>query len=162
MSNGNASNVRTIGAVLLCVVAAGALVYSLSRGSGGNGAAGGKYFYDLQSGELFTSDSTDPAPIAAPSGGQGALATVVACGSCSDPAARQVIYLQKWSDDALRHYGKDAAEVPANIRMEPQVALPSDTATWHYLSSPKGQELTTGAAATFAKTCAGDIVTCSP
>lgn len=60
----------------------------------------GVYFYDLGSGDLFTQPLNTMPPVDAPSGpGQGVLAYVFTCGSCSQ-AERQVLYLETLTDQA--------------------------------------------------------------
>lgn len=58
------------------------------------------FYYDLDTGELFTESVTRTPPITAPSGGEGVRAFVFTCGQC---ASSQLVigYLQKLSGQAI-------------------------------------------------------------
>jgi hypothetical protein len=110
------------------------------------------YFFDLDTGELFTADRELQAPIAAPSGeGNGMRAVVFGCGSCNADDLR-VAYIMKYSDDAGTAIGPDMAgagdappqQLAGAVQKEPLVAAPpaaGEQPQWVVTSSPQGSTI---------------------
>lgn len=92
-------NRNTLGALVVTVLAlVAALGLTLWR-SGGTGGPVEAYFFDLDTGELFTAAARQLPPIETPGGGhQGVSAHIFACGECPAPVAGLTL-------DALRDQG---------------------------------------------------------
>lgn len=58
------------------------------------------YFYDLDTGELFTAPRDQLAPFPAPGGGTAVKATVFSCESCDNRDTHFIGWLERYSDEA--------------------------------------------------------------
>lgn len=61
-------------------------------------AVGGRWYFDLNSGELVTADSKELPPITLDSGHLAVLAYVYACGECANESNRFIGYLERYTD----------------------------------------------------------------
>jgi hypothetical protein len=106
-----------------------------------------RWFYDLQSGELFTHDGNARPPVAAPSGGEGVLALVYSCGSCNDPSSRHVAYLEKMmtAESPDSSSGSDAMPSPSALMAAKEgrqlVARPDAPDDWTLKASVPGARM---------------------
>lgn len=99
------SAVVTIGAVVLLLVALGAIVFQMRPRTYARVVS--VYYYDLNTGKTFVGPSDKMPPIPAPSGplegmggDAGVRAYVFACGDCSDESKRFVGWLEIYTPDA--------------------------------------------------------------
>jgi len=96
----NNSAVVTILTVALLIVALGAIVLQLRPGRAG-GQVVDVYYYDLDSGQIFTASSREVPPIETSTGPfNGVRAYVFACSDCGDESDRFVGWLEMYSPDA--------------------------------------------------------------
>lgn len=65
------------------LISTGVLAYSLFFSESKPGTSSKFYYYDMKTQELFVDEADLVPPIKAPSGGEGVLAQVYACGDCS-------------------------------------------------------------------------------
>lgn len=86
-------------AVLLLLIAV-SLLATRSRRTVTGGTQ--RWFYDVQTGELFVYAGAEPAPVTAPSGGEGVQAFVFACGECTE-SNRRIGYLEKYTPEGLAY-----------------------------------------------------------
>ncbi len=147
--NNNPATTAT-GAVTLFVIAVGILLYTSGVFRGARPTTSDQfYFYDMKAQKLFAAKSTLIPPITAPSGGQGVVAQVYACGDCS--AGQFVGLLQKYSPAA-----KQAIEggLPPNPAGD-LVCMPEPGSEWVPADSPQGQTLRLAAVAAARAHCKG-------
>ena len=169
----------TIFAVLLLIAALAAIVMQ-ARGPGVGGPVD-VYYYDLQSGELFTSQNTKNPPIPSPTGnglmpdgtGAGVQAVVFACGDCSS-GERFAGYVLKYSqrlkealDDPQAQQELEAKLAEQNLSLteiqiaESFIATPEEAAKgeWRQFTPELEDEYRQAAQAK----CQGKrLVTCQP
>lgn len=109
------------------------------------------YYYDMQSGELFVADVSLIPPIKAPSGGEGVLAQVYACGECGDDSELFVGILRKYSPA-----GKQAIEndMPPGVENE-LVRLTDEGSRWVPADSEPGRAYRLQAVADAKAACKG-------
>jgi|GEM_PF-4444546 len=148
-------------AVVLVITGLLAVVVSVAS-TGKTRRAPGRWFYNLQAGELVALDTKEPEPITLPSGDKVVLAMVVTCGDCDDPDARQIAYLQRWPDNAHPYVGKDPATIPPNIVMDVVVSEPGEDLRWVYLNSETGMQLVSHAIEKIQSTCPDTFKQCLP
>jgi hypothetical protein len=148
MGLGEMVNKNPVVGVVIAVVVLGIAGVILMRTMGGDGPGPieERYYYDLSSGELFANDSV-PAPIATESGSQAVWAHVFSCGSCDDASQRQVVYLQKFTDEAKREKDKPLTQQDSDLIMAgDRIALPPKTAggeiTWVRSDSMEAMRIT--------------------
>jgi len=86
---------------IVVLIVAGYFVISRTGGGGGGGGifVGDKYFLDLTSGELVTSDSMK-SPIQTGGGHEAVRAHVFSCSSCDDKSSQFVGYLRSFTPEA--------------------------------------------------------------
>lgn len=140
---------RVAAAVVAALVLAAAVML-MSRGKTPTGPTH-RWFYDLQANRLFPEKSALP-PITAPSGGQGVLAHVFACGECTENN-RQVAYLETYTENGLIHRNEDATGAinPGHL-----VALPPSNGTqprWVPSESSAGITITMNQSASLRQQC---------
>lgn len=85
----------TVGVILVLLVALGFIIKS-SVG-GGAGEAKPKWFYCLETQQLFGADISSISPIESPWGGEGVEAIVYFCGNCKGEP--QIAYLTKYNPE---------------------------------------------------------------
>jgi hypothetical protein len=130
-------------AVLVILVV---LVIVVRWDSGHDASENLRWFYDVQSGELFTHDGNVQPPILAPSGGEGVLAIVYGCGGCDDPSGRQIAYLEKSMPATTSgtstdpNAGPDPSAIIAQADRQ-RVASPKSPDNWVAPTSPAGQQV---------------------
>ncbi|MCX5659769.1 MAG: hypothetical protein NTW19_08620 [Planctomycetota bacterium] len=97
------------------------------------------WFYDLADGKLFVKSSTLVPPIAAPSGKvmpdgspMGVRAYIFSCGSCTDPQARYIGMLERYSPDVQMILQKP----PPDREGEPPTDLTAVAARGHFIAKP--------------------------
>lgn len=117
-----------------------------------SGSAIESYYFDLQTGELFTAAQDLKTPINAPSGASnGVRAYVFACGTCSD-ANMKVVYIEQLSEEAAqmqanyRPSDDPAKEAEYQRVMEKGYRIAEPPAAgaepnWQAYFSPQGQAL---------------------
>lgn len=131
------------GALLLVVVllALSVVIFSRSRPSKGGGDQ--RWFYDLQAGKLFAHSVRNLPPVTAPSGGEGVLAHVYACGECTE-AQRTVVYLEKYTDAGKAWAIDTPTDQEGAINTGHLIGLLSDTGevTWVVAESRDGNAIT--------------------
>lgn len=134
-------------AVVLAVVVVGFAVYRVAGGKRG-GSGNLRWFYDVQTGQLFSHDGNALPPIAAPSGGEGVRAHVFTCGNCSNAADRQIAYLEKNvrpetpTGDATTPTNPNPGQMMMLKEGRQLVAQPDTELKWIALESPAGMRLT--------------------
>ena len=145
----NNNSMVMVGATVLLLCVAGWLLYKQIRGSGG-GTVGATdvYYYDLDTGSLFTNKNDLYPPIDNPAGakGKGVLAIVYGCGNCEE-ANRYIGYLQKYTDKAKAIWENPPVldgKIKAPLEMmEPAsgqlVASQKKPTQWHPILSSQGQ-----------------------
>ncbi len=95
------SAIVTIGAVLLLLVSLGFIIMRVSGGSQYKARIVDVYYFDIDSGQLFTAKSNEIPPIDSPSGAnKGVRAYVFACGDCADESQRFTGWLEMYTPDA--------------------------------------------------------------
>lgn len=145
------------------------LAVSLWRMLGGGGGAkpDGRWYLDLNTGELFAYRGYELPPIPAPSGGEGVLAHVYACGDCGDPAQRVIVALEKYSPEGKAALTGPVQPPPRTEEMVGRSApLPSHMlragdnpdAPWVSFDSAQGRSLLNRA----QQMCPGQRQTCVP
>jgi hypothetical protein len=114
----------------------------------------GSYYYDLGTGELYTSSASGPAP----SGGEGVLAIVFACGDCANKDDRFVAYLSKPNEQYLRVIASGEPPTPEQVQNSNLVRHPTQD-QWHASESPQGLAIVRQASSRCPETIAGP---CTP
>lgn len=99
----NNSAIVTLGAVVLLVIALGAIIMQTRGGS--SGGVIDVYYYDLNTGQLFSGPSDQLAPIEAPSGPYngkpgGVRAFVFSCADCDDESTHFIGWLDMYTPEA--------------------------------------------------------------
>jgi len=96
--------VVTIGAVVILVICLGLIIKTLFKGSGGRTGPVDVYYYDLNTGELFTAGSDKFPPIQSPTDEgdklSGVRAMVFSCGDCDKKSTHFVGYLERYTPEA--------------------------------------------------------------
>jgi hypothetical protein len=87
---------KPIVGIIIAVVALGIVGYVFYWQSAAGVPLGSRYYYDVSSGELVPHKTDSMPPVTLPSGNQGVLAHVFACGDCG--SEQFVGYLQKYTD----------------------------------------------------------------
>lgn len=100
------SAIASMAAIILLVVALGAVASNIFGGRGVPGPVD-VYYYDLKTGELFTAKSSQFPPIHAPGSDgtghpMGVRAYVYSCTDCSDESTRFVGYLEMYTPEAKK------------------------------------------------------------
>jgi hypothetical protein len=96
---------------VIALIVAGYFIFSrMGGGGGGSVFIGDKYFLDMTSGELITSDSSK-SPIQTSDSHEAVRAHVFSCTSCDDQASRFIGYLRSFTPAALA-----AMDMPAEQR----------------------------------------------
>jgi len=103
--------------------------------------AGGQYFYDLQDKKLYNEKSGVEAPVKAPSGGEGVLAAVYACGSCDNEADHFIAYLSRNSDTYMAALAS-REPIPAEVSRQGTLVRATNGSEWFPAPSPQGMQLT--------------------
>lgn len=93
------------------------------------------YYYDTQTDELFVDEANLIPPIKAPSGGEGVIAQVYACGDCS--GEKYIALLRKYSPEAKQAIEKG---LPPNPNGE-LVRLAEPGSEWVPADSDAGQQI---------------------
>lgn len=128
------SGVTAAGAILLLMGGLGLLLYSLGVFGRSIPQTSDKfYFYDMQTRQLFAAKASLIPPIEAPSGAEGVLAQVYACGS-GEPF---ILVLQKYSPAAKQAIEAGMPPHPAGHL----VCLPEPGSPWVPADSPQGRQL---------------------
>ncbi len=111
---GNQMAMGVIAAIVLII----AVALITRSGASPPGSATSRWFYDLQTGELYTESTQGLPPLSRDGGSEGVLAHVYGCGDCSDGNI-DIAYLEKYSDEA-----KEAAAVTDNpVAARPNASL---------------------------------------
>lgn len=108
------------------------LVFIMRNNVGGSAGSHGSdlvYYYNLQTGELFTASAALP-PIDTQDGGLAARAYVYACGDCADPSQRFTAYIEMFTDDAKAAMANPTLENDADLQAGHLVAEPSTDPQW--------------------------------
>jgi hypothetical protein len=146
---------------IIALIGAGYFIFSSGGGTGNSVFAGSKYFLDLSSGELVTSDSMK-SPIQV--GGQEAVrAHVFSCTSCEDVNSRFIGYLRSFTPDANAAMDiPDEQREPFVIQSGTLVSGYSDEADWQ----PAWVQAETGPGMMIQETarakCGDQFVECMP
>jgi hypothetical protein len=111
---------KPIVSVVVVVVLIALSVWITSR----QGRVVGPTYYDVQTGELFPYRGEELPPITAPSGGEGVIAHVFACGSCDDEDARFIGYLEKYTDEGKAQVKRTAEAIAASTKDNPPPPQP--------------------------------------
>jgi len=89
---------KPIVGVVIVIVVLGIVGYVMFSRSSTSVEPGSRFYYDVSSGEMVTFKANEPLPpVTLPSGKEGVLAHVYACGDCS--SEQFVGYLQKFTDE---------------------------------------------------------------
>jgi hypothetical protein len=115
MSIRNLFQGKPVAGVVVVVVLVAASVWIASRQK----RVIGPTYYDLQTGELFEYTGEELPPVVAPSGGEGVVAHVFACGSCDDEQARFIGYLEKYTDEGKAQVRRTAEAIAASTKDSP-------------------------------------------
>lgn len=153
----------------IAVIVLGIALWRLFGGS--PASFGGQWFLDLQTGELIVYPGRDHSPVTLANGHQAVLAHVWACGSCKGVGKTNIVYLEKWSEEALAYWRDREAGAPGDQVMdrtdEPDrlVAAPAfdgGEIQWHYSRSPLGMRLAEQRIQIMRGQCGTDLVFCRP
>jgi hypothetical protein len=118
------------------------------------------WYYDLGTGELYAAAADAVPPIEAPSGGDGVRAIVVSCDQCSDASQRQIVYLEKWSQED-RAYLMAPDDAGDRAEPAPLVATPGQAVQWVDMESPQGRAIVAAANAVYQQ-CPETYRRCRP
>jgi len=139
------SVVVTVGVVLVLLFALGFIVKSATRS--GAGPAKPKWFYCLETQQLFGADISSISPIESPWGGEGVEAIVYFCGDCKgDP---QIAYLTKYNPEikgaieqmAAKAEGENVSMPPIMEQMAGTLLSKPDNIEWFSVISPQGGKI---------------------
>ena len=106
-----AENPVIIGSVAAVIILIALYFILFSGGSSSIESPKVDYFYDLDSGEVFTDDFKIVPPYKHSSGAEAVKAVVVSCGSCEDESERQVAWLERYTETAKPEMERIMAEV---------------------------------------------------
>lgn len=137
----SSSNKTTIAMILVAVAIAAWIIVLMPKRSGG-----GQYYYDLGSSQLFVALPQATTPIPSPSGGEGVIAVVMACGDCDNDAERFIAYLEKTSDNYAKVLASGEAPTPQQLQNR-SVVRAVDGDTWLPAVSPDAQKVIAAAKA---------------
>lgn len=139
--------IMTIGAVVLLIICLGVIVNQL-RGPGTRARTIDVYYYDLNTGELFVTESDQIPPIDTDSGAEaGVLAYVYSCTDCSDESSRKIGFLQKYSKEAKQMLVDAGGEPPDDprfyevVEMNGQLVKRVEDQAWVPINSEQGYEM---------------------
>lgn len=139
------SVVVTVGVILVLLFAVGFIVKSATRG--GAGPAKPKWFYCLETQQLFGTDIRSISPIESPWGGEGVEATVYFCGDCKgDP---QIAYLTKYNPEikgaieqmVAKTEGENVSMPSIMDQMAGTLVSKSDNIEWFSVLSSQGAKI---------------------
>lgn len=148
-----------IGAVVAAVV----LIVALWRPWSGGGASGGRWYYDLSSGDLVAADIKELPPVTLPTGNQGVTAHVYACKDCNSD--RFIGYLERYTEQGKQNMGKEwnpaQGGMPPNPAAGIEVAAApakGDSPQWVPMMSPAAVSIQNVS----SRCPSGKMLTCNP
>ena len=149
----NNSAVATLVAVVVLVISLAILVYT--GGGGSRVTEIDLYYYDLNTGELFTASSRLIPPIEAPSGptpeGEpaGVRAYLYSCSDCDDESTHRIAWLERYTPEAkqrIENYRNnpeqfaEEAYYEMEMQQDHQVRRPEDN-QWQNINTQAGQQI---------------------
>jgi hypothetical protein len=155
---GNQTAMGVIAAIVLII----AVALITRSGASAPGSATSRWFYDLQTGELYVESTQGLPPLAREGASEGVLAHVYGCGDCSQDNI-DIAYLEKYSEEAKAAAAAAGDSVAArpNASLLALVPAVGEEPQWQNSEGEAAQQIVLSVVQ-LRRQCQGGFLPCRP